>query len=105
MGEAQRIITRLRGLWGDRRGGIAVMAAVLLPAVCLLGAGGIDVANVYSAKSQMQDAADASALILAKQVGVSSASAISARADGLVRAEMGTTSSDLTLDVSATVAS
>ena len=60
----------LRRLLGDARGGITVVAALVVPALALLTCGAIDLAAVNADHSAMQDAADATALAMAKQLGV-----------------------------------
>lgn len=80
------------------------MAAVALPVLCLLGAGGLDLASVYSDRSQLQDAADAAALDAAKQLGMTGPAGISARADSMVRTELLSMQGRVDVAVTATVA-
>ena len=62
----------LRRLLGDARGGITVVAALVIPVLALLTCGAIDLAAVNADHSALQDAADATALAMAKQLGVAS---------------------------------
>ncbi len=70
----------LRALFRDARGGTAVIFALGAPALALLACGAIDLAGVNSDHTAFQDAADATALAMAKQLGVATAAGISARA-------------------------
>jgi len=88
-----------------REGGLAVMAATALPVICLMGAGALDLASVYSDHAQLQDAADAAALDAARQLSVLGATGVQGRAQGMVQAELTGMSGRVTLSVSATVAS
>ena len=54
----------LRALLGDARGGTAVIFALGAPALALLACGAIDLVNVGSDRSAMQDTADKIALAL-----------------------------------------
>lgn len=54
----------------DTRGAIAPTLAILLPLVLLAAGGGIDVARVFTLKSQAQDASDAAVIAVAKYLAV-----------------------------------
>jgi Flp pilus assembly protein TadG len=69
-----------RGFWRDRRGGMAVIFAIVVPAVLLITCGAIDLSAVSTDHSAMQDTADATALDAAKQLGIADNSGIAARA-------------------------
>jgi Flp pilus assembly protein TadG len=73
----------------DRRGGTAVIFALVAPALALLACGAIDIAAVNGDRAAMQDTADATALAMAKQLGVSTAAGISARAQTYAVAQLG----------------
>ena len=75
-------------LWRDRRGGIAMVAAILVPILAVVGCGAIDLVSVSADRGSMQDVADATALAMAKQLGVATASGISARADQFAREQL-----------------
>jgi len=79
----------VRGLWRAQAGGTALIFAVAAPALLMLGAGAIDLAQLNADKSAMQDAADATALAMAKQLGVATASGIAARATDYATQELG----------------
>jgi Flp pilus assembly protein TadG len=64
----------------DARGGTAVIFALGAPALALLACGAIDLAGVNSDRTAMQDASDATALAMAKQLGIATAAGITARA-------------------------
>ncbi|HVN02519.1 MAG TPA: pilus assembly protein TadG-related protein [Caulobacteraceae bacterium] len=73
----------------EARGGTAVIFALGAPALALLACGAIDIAAVNSDRSAMQDAADATALAMAKQLGVGTATGIKARATDYADAQLG----------------
>ena len=50
----------------DKRGNVAVVAALAMGPICVAGLGAADLARVTSAKSQLQDALDAAALAAAR---------------------------------------
>ncbi|MCW5760146.1 MAG: VWA domain-containing protein, partial [Phenylobacterium sp.] len=52
----------LRRLVRDKRGNVAIVAALSMGPICVAGLGAIDLARGTSAKSQLQDALDAAAL-------------------------------------------
>ncbi len=79
----------LRRLLRDARGGTAVIFAIAAPALALLVCGAIDLAEVNNDRSAMQDAADATALAMAKQLGVATAAGITARATQYADAQLG----------------
>lgn len=62
--------SRLRAFAGDRSGTILVKFALAAPAVSLMGLGALDLQAVYSAKSQLQEIADAAALAGARELGL-----------------------------------
>jgi Flp pilus assembly protein TadG len=94
-----------RRLLGDARGGIAVVAALVIPALALLTCGAIDLAAVNADHSALQDAADATALAMAKQLGVSTSSGIIARAQDYASGQLGQISSADQVTVTTTIAS
>jgi len=69
----------LRTFLREARGGTAVIFALGAPALALLACGAIDLAGVNSDRTAMQDAADATALAMAKQLGIATATGITAR--------------------------
>ncbi|HEY3800897.1 MAG TPA: TadE/TadG family type IV pilus assembly protein [Caulobacteraceae bacterium] len=73
----------------DRRGGVATTFALLVPALAMLVCGAIDLWSVESDRSAMQDTADATALAMAKQLGVADGAGLSARADAFAKAQLG----------------
>ena len=75
-------------LIADRRGGLATMAGILLPAGIVVGAAAIDLSSVYSDRGAMQQAADATALAMAKQLTVANVSGIDDRARAMVADEL-----------------
>lgn len=52
----------LRRLVRDKRGNVAIVAALAMGPICVAGLGAVDLARGTSAKSQLQDALDAAAL-------------------------------------------
>src|SRR5581483_3862441 len=57
-----------RGAFAERRGSMAPLFALTLPVILLVLAGATDFALAVSAKSDLQDAADAAALAVANEV-------------------------------------
>ncbi len=57
-------------LWRDDGGQVALIFALGLPALTLLGAGAIDLMNVTSARARVQDIADAAALAGANELSL-----------------------------------
>ena len=55
-----------RPFFSDKRGNVAVVAALSMGPICVAGLGAIDLARATSAKSQLQDALDAAALAAAR---------------------------------------
>jgi Flp pilus assembly protein TadG len=96
-------LERALRLLGDRRGGTAVIFALVTPALALLGCGAIDIASVNSDRAAMQDAADATALAMAKQLGVATAAGIAARAQAYAAGQLGPIAANDGVSVTATV--
>ncbi|HEY3797523.1 MAG TPA: TadE/TadG family type IV pilus assembly protein [Caulobacteraceae bacterium] len=94
------LLDACRRLVRDIRGGTAVIFAVAAPALGLLACGAIDLANVNSDRSAMQDAADATALAMAKQLGVATAAGITARAQTYAASQLGPIASNDAVNVS-----
>ena len=70
MGET--LLRALRAGLADRGGGLAVITAIALPAVLMLGVGAIQLQAVTSFRQRTQEVADSAALWGASQVGVTS---------------------------------
>jgi Flp pilus assembly protein TadG len=87
----------------DRRGGTAVIFALITPALALLACGAIDLAAVNSDRAAMQDTADATALAMAKQLGVSTAAGIAARAQTYAAGQLGPIATNDAVSVTATI--
>ncbi|MBB5745210.1 pilus assembly protein TadG-related protein [Brevundimonas variabilis] len=90
---------------GDDKGVIALKFALAAPAVILLGVGAIDLNNVQSSESRLQDVADAAALAGAWELGLAiDDGAAIARAEDFVKghvsewAEAPTIISDITVE-------
>ena len=96
-------LDRVRRALSDRRGGAAVIFALVAPALALLACGAIDIAAVNSDRSAMQDTADSTALAMAKQLGVSSAAGIAARAQTYAAGQLGPIATNDGVSVSATI--
>ncbi len=79
--------------------------AIAAPALGLLACGAIDLASVGNDRSAMQDAADATALAMAKQLSLSTASGISSRATDYADAQLGPIVSNDNVAVTATIGS
>lgn len=93
-----------KGLWADPRGGIATIAAVVVPVAAVLTCGAIDLAGVNADRSALQDAADATALAMAKQLGVATNAGITARAQDYAQGQLGQLSSQDQVSIATTIA-
>jgi len=93
-----------RAFWRDQRGGLTVIMAITLPAMMMLICAAIDLASLNAEHSQMQDAADATALAMAKQLGVATANGISARATDYADAQLGEVATRDSVQVATSIA-
>lgn len=64
------IISWARGFGRDSRGSIALKAALILPAVLMMGAGAFDLTQVQGSKIRLQDIADSAALAAANDLSL-----------------------------------
>lgn len=98
---------RGRGLLGalatDRAGATAVIFAVIFPLLAVLACGAVDLSNLYGDRSRMQDVADSTALMAAKQIGTATAVGISARAQQYAQSQLADIAGQVSLQVSATL--
>lgn len=65
-----RIISWARRFGRDNRGSIALKAALILPAVLMMGAGAFDLTQVQASKIRLQDIADSAALAAANDLSL-----------------------------------
>jgi Flp pilus assembly protein TadG len=100
----QALARWVRGLGFDVRGGTAVIFALATPALALLGCGAIDLASVNADHSAMQDTADATALAMAKQLGVATAAGIASRAEAFADQQLGPIVQNDAVSVTTTIA-
>ena len=91
-------------LWTDARGSITTIAALVVPVLALLICGAIDLAAVSGDRSALQDSADATALAMAKQLGVASNAGIIARAQDYAVGQLGQIASRDQVSVATTIA-
>jgi len=70
------LLDALRAFFREARGGTAVIFALGAPVLALVACGAIDLAALNSDHSAMQDAADATALAMAKQLGIATAAVV-----------------------------
>ena len=82
------MLHRLLSMAFDRRGGVAIIAAIFVPVVLVIGCGAVDLSAVRGDHSAMQDAADATALDAAKQLGIADNAGIAARASQFVASQI-----------------
>ncbi|HEX4198960.1 MAG TPA: TadE/TadG family type IV pilus assembly protein [Caulobacteraceae bacterium] len=61
---------RLLACGGDRAGGVAVIFAMIMPVIIILGLGAVELSQVATDRSQTQDVADAAALWGARQLSI-----------------------------------
>ncbi len=69
-GTVVRIISWARRFGRDSRGSIALKAALVLPAVLMMGAGAFDLTQVQASKIRLQDIADSAALAAANDLSL-----------------------------------
>jgi Flp pilus assembly protein TadG len=77
-----------RRFWADRAGALAVTFAIWVPIGAVLVAGAIDLAAVNATHQAMRDVADAAALDGARQMGLISNTAVAARVNANVSAQL-----------------
>jgi Flp pilus assembly protein TadG len=92
-------IARLRR---STHGGVALMAAVLIPVLIFAGMGAVELNQVLSDKQKTQDVADAAALLGAQQLNVAPVGADS-RTQAFALAQLDTVASHADVTVTATV--
>ena len=88
-GLRRRVQERVQGLLRETRGSIALNFALAVPAVAMLSVGAIDLLAVMSAKTRLQDIADAAALAAAPTLGLAADEAVAlGRAEAFVVAQL-----------------
>lgn len=106
MRRARAILARCFGSFGallrQSAGGTAVTFAALVPILAVIGAGAIELAQVNSDRSATQDAADAAALMGARQLSVSP-NGVEQRADAYATDELSQIAGHATISVATTV--
>ena len=88
----------------DARGGTAVIFAIAVPVIGVLACAALDLAQLSADRSAMQDAADATALAMAKQLGIATAAGITSRAQAYAAQELGAVASADHLGVATSIA-
>ena len=78
---------RLRALAADRRGGVALMTAVALPPLLLIGVGAVELQGVAADRTATQSVADAAALWGAQQMSVTPVG-VEARTEAFARPQL-----------------
>jgi hypothetical protein len=92
-------------MFRDVRGGVAVVFALALPAIAMLVCGAIDIAALNADRSAMQDTADATALAMAKQLGLVTSAGLSAQAANYATAQLGAVATRDSVSTSVSVSS
>jgi hypothetical protein len=88
-GLRRRVQEMMQGLLRETRGSIALNFALAVPAVAMLSVGAIDLLAVMSAKTRLQDIADAAALAAAPTLGLAADEATAlGRAEAFVEAQL-----------------
>jgi hypothetical protein len=88
-GLRRRVQEMMQGLLRETRGSIALNFALAVPAVAMLSVGAIDLLAVMSAKTRLQDIADAAALAAAPTLGLAADDAVAlGRAEAFVEAQL-----------------
>jgi Flp pilus assembly protein TadG len=100
MAEARRP-KRWRTAVGDRRGNVALMVALMLPALLMVGLGAIELNQVQADQRATQNVADAAALMGAGQMAVTPSGAAQ-RAQAFAQAQLGGIQTYAAVTVSAT---
>lgn len=70
-------------IWGDKRGGIAVLFGIVAPVLLLLLCGGTELADVMKARRELQWDVDTAALNGARELGTDQSSATATRAQNM----------------------
>src|SRR6185437_11726740 len=86
----------------ERGGGTATTFAMLVPILAVLGAGAVELGQLNSDRSATQDAADAAALMAAKQLSVNP-NGVDARATAYATNQLAPVAAHATVQVSTTV--
>jgi len=85
----RRVQEAMQRLLRETRGSIALNFALAVPAVAMLSVGAIDLLAVMSAKTRLQDIADAAALAAAPTLGLAADDAVAlGRAEAFVEAQL-----------------
>ena len=87
MFERIRTTSQWRGLQRFARAesaGVALTFAVAFPVLATIGAGAVDLAAVHNSKAKLQAAVDATAVEGAKQLSMTSAEGLQARAEQFI---------------------
>ncbi|HEX3916775.1 MAG TPA: TadE/TadG family type IV pilus assembly protein [Caulobacteraceae bacterium] len=93
----------IRAFLRATRGGTAVTFALAAPVIALIACGAIDLASVNADRTSMQDASDATALAMAKQLSLSTPAGITARATDYANAQLGQIASNDGTTVTTTI--
>jgi hypothetical protein len=89
----KRVPACWRAALADRRGGVALIFAMLAPVLIVVVCGAIDLASVNGDRSKAQDAADAAALLAARQLAMADATGVQARVKTQVDTQLAAISS------------
>jgi hypothetical protein len=96
-------VPTLRGLVTARDGAAAMVVALAIGALAVLGAGAVEMAGLFGARAKMQDAVDAAALQGANELALSPAQGVTARAKAAVLTQLVQLTRHGALKVSASV--
>lgn len=75
------------------RGGIALLTAMAFPALAIVAFGAVELSAVYSDKAALQDVADATALMGAREMALAYSPGVGQRAEGFALAQLGSRTS------------
>lgn len=93
---------RLSAFPGCRRGGVAIITGVALPALAVLGFGAAELMSLNAERSVLQDAADAAALAGANELRLAGVAGVAERAEAHVLANLSSLAGRSTITVEAT---
>jgi hypothetical protein len=100
---AKHLLRSWRRFREETGGGIATFAGVAIPAVALLGIGAVELASVSSDRTILQDAADAAALMGARELSLASSDGVADRTEGYALSTLTSLASRSTVTAEAAV--
>jgi Flp pilus assembly protein TadG len=95
-----KYFSRLRD---DRRGGMAVAVAIMLPVLAFIAVGALDYADASADRARLQGVADAAAIAAATQLAIDTSSATADRAQSFAQSQLRGLLNDWTTNITAEI--